>query len=115
MGWFAYLWFKPVPAPYHYQLVAEGDSQKFSKMDLEGWPDLKLSQYKVQADGVTKPIAEFMVARQEGGSPVLIHWKNSTNEILYNFDRKPSELSALAAVIKRHAPKDALILSWWDT
>jgi hydroxylamine oxidation protein HaoB len=36
LGWFAYLWFKPVPAPYQYQLLAEGDSQKFSKMDLEG-------------------------------------------------------------------------------
>lgn len=115
MGWFAYLWFKPLPAPYHYQLVAEGDSKKFSKMGLDAWPDLKLSQYKVQADGIDKPIAEFTVARQHDESPVLIYWKNSTNEILYNFDRKPSELSALATVISRHAPQDALILSWWDT
>lgn len=115
LGWFAYLWFKPVPAPYQYQLVAEGDSQKFSKMDLSGWPELKLSQYKVQADGVAKPIAEFIVARQKDEAPVLIYWKNSTNEILYNFDRKPSELSTLAAAIAKHAPKDALILSWWDT
>lgn len=115
MGWFTYLWFKPLPAPYQYQLIAEGDSKKFSKMDLSGWPELKFSQYKVQADGVDKPIAEFIATRQNDGPPVLIYWKNSTNEILYNFDRKPSELSALATVINRHAPKDALILSWWDT
>lgn len=114
LGWFAYLWFKLPPAPYQYQLIAEGDSKRFSEMDLDGWPELKLGQYKVQADGVDKPIAEFIVARQSDGPPVLIYWKNSTNEILYNFDRKPSELSALAAAISKHAPKDALILSWWD-
>jgi hydroxylamine oxidation protein HaoB len=115
LGWFAYLWFKPLPAPYHYHLIAEGDNKRFSQMDLSGWPELKLSQYQVQADGIDKPIAEFIVARQHDEPPVLMYWKNSTNEILYNFDRKPSELSALAAAISKHAPQDALILSWWDT
>lgn len=115
LGWFAYLWFKPIPAPYQYQLIAEGSSKQFPQMDLDAWPDLTLSQYKVQAEGIEKPIAELITARRNEEPPVLIYWKNSTNEILYNLDRKPSELSALAAVIGRHAPKDALILSWWDT
>lgn len=115
LGWFAYLWFKPIPAPYQYQLTAEGDSKQFPQMDLDAWPDLALSQYKVQAEGIDKPIAELITARRNGEPPVLIYWKNSTNEVLYNLDRKPSELSALATVIGRHAPKDALILSWWDT
>jgi len=115
LGWFTYLWFKPIPAPYQYQLIAEGDSKRFPQMDLDAWPDLKLSQYKVQAEGVDKPIAELIVARKSDGPPVLTYWKNGTNDVLYNLDRKPSELSALATVISRHAPKDALILSWWDT
>jgi hydroxylamine oxidation protein HaoB len=115
LGWFAYLWFTPTPAPYQYQLIAEGDSKRFPQMDLDEWPGLALSQYKVQAEGIDKPVAELIVARQNDGPPVLTYWKNSTNEILYNLDRKPSELSALATVISRHAPKVALILSWWDT
>jgi len=116
LGWFAYAWFKPAPAPYQYRLISEGDSKQYPKMDLaSGWPDLKLSLYQVQAEGIDKPIAEFTTARQGDGSPVLIYWKNSTNEILYNFDRKPSELTMLAAAIKKHAPQGALILSWWDT
>lgn len=115
LGWFAYLWFKPIPAPYQYQLTAEGDSKQFPQMDLDAWPDLALSRYKVQAEGIDKPIAELITARRNEEPPVLIYWKNSTNEVLYNLDRKPSELSALATVIGRHAPKDALILSWWDT
>lgn len=115
LGWFAYLWFAPLPAPYQYQLLEKGDSKLFSKMNLDAWPDLKLDQYKVQAEGIDKPVAELIVARQNDEPPVLIYWKNSTHEILYNLDRKPSELSALATVISKHAPKDALILSWWDT
>lgn len=115
LGWFAYLWYKPVPAPYHYQLIKEGTYKEFGKMSLEDWPELKLSQYKVQADGIDKPIAEFVTARRDDGSPVLMYWKNNTNEILYNLDRKPSELSILATAINRHAAKDALILAWWDT
>lgn len=115
LGWFAYLWFTPIPAPYQYQLISEGDSKQFPQMNLDAWSSLKLSQYKVQAEGIDKPIAELIVAREGDGPPVLTYWKNSTNEVLYNLDRKPSELSAVATVISRHAPKDALILSWWDT
>lgn len=115
LGWFAYLWFEPEVPPYRYQLIKEGPSAEFGKMDLETWPELKVSQYKVQADGIDKPVAEFVTARRENTPPVLMYWKNTTGEILYNLDRKPSELSLLAIAIGRHAPKDALILSWWDT
>jgi hydroxylamine oxidation protein HaoB len=115
LGWFAYLWFSPIPAPYQYQRIAEVDSKLFAKMNLDAWPDLKLEQYKVEAAGIEKPVAELIVAQRNNESPVLLYWKNSTHEILYNLDRKPSELSALATVISKHAPKDALILSWWDT
>lgn len=114
LGWFAYLWFAPSPAPYQYHLIAEGEG-KLAQMNLEAWPQLKLSQYEMQVAGVDKPVAEFIVARRNDGPPVLTYWKNSSHEILYNLNRKPSELSALASVIDKHAPKDALILSWWDT
>lgn len=115
MGWFAYLWFAPLPAPYQYQRIEEGDSKLFSKMNLDAWPELKLEQYKVQVPGIDKPVAELVVAQRNTELPVLMYWKNSTHDILYNLDRKPSELSALATVISKHAPKDALLLSWWDT
>ena len=38
--WFAWLWFNPGPAPYRYQLVEEGDVDKFSQLGLTAWPDL---------------------------------------------------------------------------
>lgn len=115
LSWFAYLWFKPIPAPYQYQLAQQVDEKQLRKIGLEDWPNLKFNQYKVKADGIDKPIAEFITAEAEAGKPVLMYWKNTTSEILYNLDRKPSELSILATAINRHAPKDALILAWWDT
>ena len=115
LGWFTYLWIKPTPAPYQYQLATQVDDKQLRKMGLEDWPNLKFKQYKVQADGIDKPIAEFITAEAQAGEPVLMYWKNTTNEILYNLDRKPSELSILATAINRHAPKDALILALWDT
>ena len=32
-----------------------------------------------------------------------------------SLDSKLAELAALSAAIAKHAPKDALILAWWDT
>jgi len=57
----------------------------------------------------------MIVARKGDNPPVLLDWKNGTAEALYNLEKKPSELMELAAVIDKHAAKDALILSWWDT
>ena len=43
LGWIAYSALNPGPAPYRYQLVEEGGTDKFAKLGLESWPDLKLS------------------------------------------------------------------------
>ena len=114
MGWFAYLWFGPVPAPYHYELVKEGNPAAFPELELGAWPDLQLKQYDVQVEDVRKPVAQATVA-QQGNTSVLISWQNNTRDILHTLDRKASELSAVATAMKAHAEPDALILGWWDT
>ena len=65
--WFAWLWFNPGPAPYRYQLVEEGGVDKFSQLGLAAWPDLKLAQYEVYAEGVDQPLAVTHTARQADG------------------------------------------------
>jgi hydroxylamine oxidation protein HaoB len=45
----------------------------------------------------------------------MLDWENRTSELLLSTDSKLSELTALAAAINKHAPRDALILAWWDT
>ncbi len=114
MGWFAYLWFEPVEAPYHYQKVSSGNPQQYPELELNDWPDLEISRYDVIVPDVEKPIAQATVAQQNGANPVLIKWENKSKEILHALDWKSSELSALAKAINQYAEKDALILAWWD-
>ena len=115
LGWFAYLWFTPEPAPYRYQLIEEGSPDKFDKLGLEDWPDLTIRKYEVQVPEVDKPIAVVHVASRGNAAPVLINWESRTSEPIAALDSKLSEMTALALAIGKHAPKDALILAWWDT
>jgi hydroxylamine oxidation protein HaoB len=57
LGWFAFLWLSPGPAPYHYRLVEEGGIDKFSKLGLDAWPDLGISKQEIVVDGVDEPVA----------------------------------------------------------
>jgi hydroxylamine oxidation protein HaoB len=115
LGWLAYLWLNPGPAPYHYELVEEGGVAKFDKLGLEAWPDLAIRKYEVRVDGLDKPLAVGHLAHRGEASPVLLDWENRTGEPVAALDSKLPELSALVAAINKHAPKDALVLAWWDT
>jgi hydroxylamine oxidation protein HaoB len=115
--WFGWLWFNPGPAPYRYQLVTEGGIDQFTQLGLPAGidPDLKLAQYEIYAEGVDQPLALTHTARRGTEPPVRLDWENHTSELLLTVDNKLSELTALSAAIAKHAPKDALILAWWDT
>ena len=115
LAWFAYLWFNPKPVPYQYQLVAEGGVDKFSELRLGDWPDLSLRKYEVRVPEVDTPIAVAHVASRGNTAPVLLSWEGRISEPVVALDSRLSELTTLAGAIAKHAPKDALILSWWDT
>jgi hydroxylamine oxidation protein HaoB len=115
LAWFAWLWFNPAPAPYRYQLVEEGPAAKFPQLGLEAWPGLTIARYEVHTEGVEQPLATGHTARRGQGAPILLDWENRTSELLISLDSKLSELAALSAAIAKHAPKDAVILAWWDT
>lgn len=115
LGWFAYLWFNPAPAPYRYALVEEGDSAKFESLGLQAWPGLGIAKYEVHVEGVEQPIAMGYTARRGQTPPILLSWENRSSELVGALDSKLPELTALAGAIDKHAPKDALILAWWDT
>ena len=115
LAWYTWLMLTPDTAPYHYQQVATGKAGEFPDLDLETWPDLTISQYNVQIEETGKPIAQAWFGQHEEGRPVLLNWKNQTSEPILALDQKAAELSALAAAIDKYAPRDALLLSWWDT
>jgi hydroxylamine oxidation protein HaoB len=46
---------------------------------------------------------------------VLLNWENRIPEPVASMGSALSELTAVATAIATHVPKDAIILSWWDT
>jgi hydroxylamine oxidation protein HaoB len=115
LGWLAYLWLSPVPVPYHYQLAEEGGVDKFGKLGLEAWPDLRISKHEVLVEGVDQPMAVAYLARRGNAPPVMLNWENRSGEPVVFVDGKLSELTVLATAIAKHVPKDAVVLAWWDT
>lgn len=114
LGWFAYLWFTPAPAPYQYQLL-ESETVDRTALELDAWPELVLSKYRVKVADIDKPIAHAVVARRGDEIPVLINWESHTSELFLATDRKPEEITGLADAMNKHAAPDARILTWWDT
>ncbi len=114
VGWFAYLWFKPDPAPYRYQLVDEGSVSKFGNLGLQAWPDLKISKYELRVPSVDKPIAIAYRATKDGIS-ILLNWENLVSEPIGSMGAELSELATVATEITKHVPKQAVIVAWWDT
>ena len=115
LGWFAYLWLDPGPAPYHYQLVEEGGVSKFSNLGLEAWPELKIGKYELRVESLDKPIAVAYRATRGDTSPVLLNWENLVSEPVGFIDTNLSDLTKVAAEIAKHVPKEAVVLAWWDT
>ena len=115
LGWFAYLWLKPEPVPYHYQLVEEGGVGKFANLGLSAWPELKIGKYEVRVESVDKPIAVAYRAVLGNAQPVLLNWENLISEPVGFIDTNLSDLTTVATEIARHVPKGAVVLAWWDT
>ncbi|MDF0653189.1 MAG: hydroxylamine oxidation protein HaoB [Nitrospira sp.] len=114
-GWFVYLWLKPLPAPYAYQLVDEGMATKFNNLPLQDWPDLKISKYELRVPSIDKPIAIAYRASRDGEQPVLLNWENLVSEPIGVMTTDLSELAAIAGDVTKHVPNGAIVLAWWDT
>ncbi len=115
LGWVAYSFLKPGPAPYRYQLTEEGGVDRFASLGLEAWPDLKIGKYEVRVDGLDKPVAVAHVGRRGAAAPVMLDGDNRSGEPLVFADTRLAELKTLAQAISKHMPKEALVLGWWDT
>ena len=114
LGWFSYLWFKPAPVPYSYQLVDEGGVSKFPNLPLEAWPDLKISKYELRVQSVEKPIAVAYRAMRANGNSILLNGEGVVSEPIGFMGGELAELATIGQDLTQHVPKDGLILAWWD-
>ena len=115
LGYFTYLWFKPEPPPYRYQLIEEGGPEKFQSLGLNEFDGVSISKYEIRVDSIDKPLAFAYGASRSGSSPVMLHLENQFPEPISSMEVMLSESTALASAISKHVPKDAIILAWWDT
>ena len=113
--WYAWLTLTPGAAPYHYQLVSTGKAVEFPELELEAWPDLTINQYDVYTEETDRPVAQAYFGQRSEHLLTELYWKNLAGESVLALDSKAAELGMLAAAIEKHAPRDALLLSWWDT
>lgn len=115
LSWFLYLWFKPLPPPYTYNLVEEGGVAKFSNLQLDAWPDLRVSKYELRVPSLDKPMAIAYQTKDRAGAPILLSWESLVSEPIVAVSADFSELTTLAIDLTKHVPKEAIILGWWDT
>ena len=115
-GWFAYLWLKPEPAPYRYQLVEEGEVGKFANLGLEAWPGLRIGKYEVRVESVDRPIAVVYRAStsKADSQPIMLSWESRVTEPIGSIGGNLSELTTVATAIAQYVPKNAVVLAWWD-
>lgn len=114
LAWGAYLWLKPAPVPYTYQLVEEGGVGKFQHLPLQAWPDLKISKYELRVPSVDKAIAIAYRAGKQNGPSILLNWESLVSEPVGFMGGELAELTTIASDITKHVPKEGVILAWWD-
>ncbi|MDJ0957238.1 MAG: hydroxylamine oxidation protein HaoB [Arenicellales bacterium] len=116
LGWVGWSVLNPAPAPYHYELVAEGATDRFPELGLSS-TDISISQYELRVDKVGKALATLYVGEHDRSDmgPVLLDWQNQIDEPLITITPPITEFSNLVAVAKEHLPEQAVVLGWWDT
>jgi hydroxylamine oxidation protein HaoB len=115
LGWFGWRLLVPLPAPYVYQLVAEGKAADFPDLGLKDYDDLAVRKFELRAEGVEGAAAELHVAGRAGAAPVLLGWQSRTIEPVLAVDTKTADVAALAVAVAKHTKSGAKLLTWWDT
>ena len=115
IDWAGYDALLPNPAPYRYELVAEGDALNFPSLLFPVPPDAHLKQFEARLDADNQPFAEFfLVYRGPEIGPILLDWQNLADTGLV-IPTRTEDLAELAEAVTEHAQVGTIVLGWWDT
>ena len=116
IDWAGYDLLLPDPAPYRYELVAEGNITSFPDLALSVPLDLGLRKFEARLDADGTPFAELYVADLGPEvAPVLLDWQNRSSELQLVIPGRTKDLDELLNAVRAHVPEDALMLGWWET
>jgi len=116
IGWLAWNQYSPLKAPYAYSLVENGPIDDFPDfgLSLVPHPNLVIQRYELRAEGEAQPLVVLHTAKRDRSAAVLLDWKADFSEPLIHMATDIGETDALAKAIRQHAPRDSLLLAWWD-
>ncbi len=116
IDWAGYDALLPDPAPYRYELVAEGDVQSFPRLLFPIPEDALVKQFEARFDADNQPFANlFLVYEGPETSPILLDWQNISGDPGLVMPTRTEELAQLAEAVTEHAEPGTLVLGWWDT
>ena len=116
IDWAGYDALLPDPAPYRYELIAEGEAPSFPGLLFPVPADVHVKQFEARLDADNQPFAEiFLVYDGPDISPILLDWQNLSGDPSLVMPTRTEELAELAEAVMEHAQAGTLILGWWDT
>lgn len=116
VGYAGVLVWQHATAPPVYRYVM-GDVVPSAELGpLASLAEQQVSVHRATVMSVDHPtaLADLEVAQSASG-PVLVKWQARIDDPFLTLLPPPSDMAALAAVLKRHVPKDAVVLAWWDS
>ena len=116
IDWAGYDSLLPDPAPYRYELVAEGEGSSFSDLTFPVPSGTHIKKYETRLDEDGGVIAELFLAYMGSEiAPILLDWQNLSGEQSLVIPTRTDDLADLARAVAEHAQEGAVILGWWDT
>ena len=84
IDWAGYDALLPDPAPYRYELIAEGEAPSFPRLLFPVPADVHVKQFEARLDADNQPFAEiFLVYDGPKISPILLDWQISLGTLAW--------------------------------
>lgn len=102
------------PPVYRYVMGDAVPAAELGPLAALGEQHLNVRRATVMSNDHPTALADLEVAQSASG-PVLVKWQARIDDPFLTLLPPPGDIGALAAVLKRHVPKDAVVLAWWDS
>ena len=104
---------RPAPEPY---LLSRAPAEAAALKDFAAFGPKLSDIQSVELRGAEneKPLASGLVAKGADGRLTPLAWRSRVTEPVLLPDIAPSDETKVLLALKDHAPKEAIVLAWWD-
>jgi len=104
---------RPAPEPY---VLIRAPAEAAALKDFAAFqPKLsEMESVELRAAEGEKPVASGLIAKGADGRLAPFAWRSRVTEPALLADINPDDESKVLLALKEHAPKEAIVLAWWD-